>query len=341
MAVHNTPRKPFTLYWSSLASYEDCPQKYLWSKGWGAIDVGGGPGRRKPVPTVGLDGKPVQKRSEHHAIIGIAVQWAIERFYNDELWKSLDPETLKRRLLELANEIFRVELAKKYVDWRKAGDRADLEKLINDAVLGYMRTLKQHRFLGPYARAEVELLGYVNKYTPVGGRADMIIRREDTGVTILDGKNSKRYQDPKTKKYTLTYTDPDQLRWYALLFYLTYRKMPDRLGFVYYRYPYGHPILDAQGLPSGEVEEGVDWVPFTKEDIKGLAARAAEVVRGLDREKFEAKPVPKTCGFCDYEAVCPQRQAQKDANRRTPKADPLLNGEAGFMSLSMGGGSKS
>lgn len=322
-------RAPFTLYWSSLALYEDCPQKFLWSKGWRTIDIGHGLGRKKPLPV---------KKSEHHAILGIAIQYAIERFYNDELWRTLDPETLKRRLLELADETFRVELARKYVDWYAAGSRDDLEKLIHDAVMGYMRTLKHHRLLGPYAKAEVELLGYANKYTPVGGRADMIIRREDTGITILDGKNSKRYKDPKTGKYTLTYTDPDQLRWYALLFYLTYQKMVDRLGFVYYRYPYGTRILDDKGEDTGEIESGVDWVPYTKEDLKGLAARAIDAVKKMDKERFDANPSPQGCKFCDYESVCPQRQTQKEANRRTPRVQTALEmkAENGITTFSMG-----
>lgn len=323
-------KRPFTLYWSSLGLYEDCPQKFLWSKGWGAIDVGGGPGRGKPKPV---------KKSEHHAIMGIAIQAAIERFYNDELWRLLDPETLKRRLLELADEAFRLELAKKYVDWRQVGSREDLENPIREAIMGYMRTLKQHRLLGPYAKAEVELLGYINKYTPVGGRADLIIRREDTGVTILDGKNSKRYKDPKTGKMTLTYTDPDQLRWYALCFYLTYKALPDRLGFNFYRYPYGTPIRDENGEGTGEIEQGVDWVTFTKDDLKGLASRAVDAMRGMDKEHFEAKPSPSNCKFCDFESVCTQRQAQKAANRRTPKnTESMFDGANGIMSFTMDSG---
>ena len=311
------PKKPFTLYWSNLALYEGCPQAFLWGRGWGTIDSGGGMGRKKPLPV---------RKLEHHAMLGVAIQYAIEKFYNDQLWQLLDPETLKRRLLELADEMFRLELAKRYVDWRAAGDREDLEKLVREGVMGYMRTMKHHRFLGPYAKAEVELLGYVDKWTPVGGRADVIIRRQDTGVTILDGKNSKRYKDPRTGTYTLTHTDPDQLRWDALLFHLTYGQYPDRLGFVYYRYPYGAPILDADSNPTGETETGVDWVPYTKDDLKGLAHRAQTALRGMDKERFEATPSPNACKFCDYESVCPERKAQKDMNRRTPrdpKAGPI------------------
>ena len=269
--------------------------------------------------------------------MGVAIQWAIERFYNDELWRSLDPETLKRRLLQLSDDMFRLELDKRFISWNEVGTREDLQNMIHEAVMGYMKTLKQHRLLGPYAKAEVELLGYINKYTPVGGRADVIVRREDTGITILDGKNSKRYQDPKTKKYTLTHTSPDQLRWYALCFYLTYRALPDRLGFVYYRYPYGKPILDEKGNDTDEIEQGVDWVDFTKDDLKGLAARAVDVVKGLDKEHFDPKPTPTNCKYCDYEPICPERQAQKAANRRTPKkADDMFAGTEGIMTFTMG-----
>ena len=304
-------RRPFTLYWSSLATYEDCPQKFLWGRGWGNIDLGNGPGRRKTVPV---------KKSEHHAVMGVAIQYAIERFYNDELWKTMDHASLKNRLVELADEMFRIELTKRYVDWRVIdGGRSEIEKLVRDAVMGYMVTMKHHRLLGPYARAEVEMLGYANSATPVGGRADVMIRRDDTGTTILDGKNSKRYKDQKTKKYTVTYTDPDQLRWYALLFYLIHKKRVDRLGFVYYRYPYGMPIDGETSMDTGEIEDGVDWVEYTMDDLNGLASRAIDATASIDAGNFEPRPTPKTCGFCDYESVCPQRIAQKESNRRSPR----------------------
>ncbi|MBV6342954.1 PD-(D/E)XK nuclease family protein, partial [Candidatus Magnetobacterium casense] len=269
-----------------------------------------GPGRPKP--------KPYQK-SEHHAVLGVVIQSVVERFYNDELWSLLRGKQLVDRLLDLAQEAMKVELAKRYIDWRLAPPRVELEKVIKDGVLGYLRTLQAHHLLGPYARAEVDLLGYVNKYTPVGGRADVVIRRESDpgkGVTILDGKNGKRYRDGR--KGVGVHTDPDQLRWYALCFYLVYQAIPDRLGFVYYRYPFGAPVLDAEGKETGGIEQGVEWVNCTKDDLKGLGQRAVDTVKLIEKQQFEAKPVPKTCKFCDYESVCPERQAQRVSNRRSP-----------------------
>ena len=326
-------RKSFTLYWSSLTTYEDCPQRFLWSRGWGAIDCGGGPGRRKPI---------AEKRSAHHAVMGIAIQEAIELFYNEELWKTLAPPILRAKLLDLARKAFDRELTRSYVDWRVAPPRDELWQLVRNGVLGYMRTLKAHMLLGPYAKAEVDLVAYIDKWNPVGGRADVILRRESEpyiGVSILDGKNSKRYKDGKGG--LMTFTDPDQLRWYAMLYYLCYRKMPDRVGFTYFRYPYGDPVLDVEGKETGELEPGVEWVEFTMEDLKGLAQRAVDARKGMNKEKFEATPTPKTCKFCDWEKECPERKAQKAANRRTrkPKSDSLaeIHTEAGM--LTFGGGS--
>lgn len=323
--------KPRTLYWSPLDTYENCPQCFLWSRGWGTIDLGAGPGKKKPVPV---------KRSEHHAVMGTAIQAVIERFYNDQLWLVLSPVQLRDRLMELAEQEFKLELARNYIDWHKSPSREELEKFIKDAIRGYMRTLKQHHLLGPYAKAEVDLIGYVNKYTPVGGRADLIIRRDDTGVTILDGKNSKRYKDGRGGM--MTFTNPDQLRWYALCYYLTYRKLPDRLGFVYYRYPYGSPMVDVDGVPvldemgNQKIEQGVDWVPFNMDDLKGLGQRAVDATQAMQKEKFEARPTPKYCKYCDYESVCPERRAQIAANRRTKKKDDLLEGTTGVTLLSFG-----
>ena len=317
-------QKPFTMYWSSFDRYEKCPQMFLWGKGWGTIDCGGGPGKKKPKP---------YKRSEHHAVMGTAIQWVIERFYNDELWRLLTPIQLRDRMLEMSIEAFKLECSRRYIDYRVTGDLNDkaMQKIVTDGVMGYMATLKANMLLGPYAKAEVDLVAYVNKYTPIGGRADLIFRRDDTGTTIIDGKNSGRYKDGKGG--LMTYTDPDQLRWYALCYYLAYGKNPDRLGFCYYRFPAGDPVLDVDKNDTGEIEPGVDWVTYTPEDLKGLAKRAVDARLGMDREQFAATPTWKTCRFCDYETVCPERLASKKTRRVKGGAAETLEKAGGVMTL--------
>jgi hypothetical protein len=286
------------LYWSHLADYEKCPLKCLWSYGWGNIDLGNGPGKKKPKPG---------DKSMHHAVMGIVIQRVLEDLYNQYLWKH--PAGLTDTLRRLTKEKLTSTLAKPrfFINWNEAPSYEEMEYVCLSGVLGYLKTMQAHKFLGKYARSEVEMLGAVNKYLQLGGRADFIIRREDTGITMLDGKNSS------TK---LKYTDPDQLRWYALCFSLTWKELPNRLGFVWYRYPHDEE--------SGET--GVDWIEWNRRDLASLAERALKVRKNQRKELFEARPIAKNCRFCDYESVCPDRQAAKASNiaKRKPKAPKSL-----------------
>ena len=226
--------------------------------------------------------------------------------YNDELYR--EPQTLSQKLLDLTErEFYRLE-SKKWnrIDYGEARmSRAEMIQICRDGVVGFLQTMKAHRLLGPYAKAEVDLVGWIDKQNPIGGRADTIIRRPDTGVTIIDGKNTA---------HKMRYTDPDQLRWYALLFKLAYRELPSRLAYVWYRFPHGKVTRQDDGAEV--VETGVEWVDFDEEDLRGLAQRAVEAKQGMDQHHFDPTPSPKGCRFCDYEPVCEARQQQRQANSR-------------------------
>ena len=298
-----------TLYFSTFQIFETCPQKFLWSRGWQGIDLGNGPGRKKTPPL---------KDSRHHAMMGTVIGKVIENLYNDELWKH--PKGLVESLVKMTEREFAFELERTYIDWRLAQPKAEMLEVCKTGVVNYLRTMKMNRFLGPYSKAEVELLGWIDKWNPVAGRADLIIRRDDTGVTILDLKNAK----DKGK-----YTDPDQLRWYALCYYLAYGKLPDRVGFVYLRHPYTEE--DGKVL-----DTGVTWVTCTKEDIKGLALRAVEARKKMRKQQFEPTPSPSGCKFCEYETVCEARIQQKAANSRgRKKADEKIDTGGGFVNIGL------
>lgn len=273
-------RKQSHLYWSSIESYENCPRAYLWGHGHGDIDLGRGPGRSKAKP---LD-------SKHHAVMGIVLSRALEHLYNDEMWR--DPENLTNRLTDLVRREFAFALNENYVDWTQSPPKAELLRVCMDGTFGFLRTMKANKLLGPYAKSEVDLTGWVDQYTPVGGRPDIIIRRDDTGVMILDGKNS---MTPGK------HTNPDQLRWYALVFYLAYNVMPSRLAFVYFRYPEGTPPKDH---PEGTPWTGIVEVPVTRDDLKALGVRAKETFRAISKELFDPSPSPKACRYCDFRTVC-------------------------------------
>jgi hypothetical protein len=307
-------KKP--LYWSTLRMYEECPQKCLWSRGSPGVDLGAGPGRRKPVQDL---------RSEHHLVMGCVIADVMERLYNDELYK--DPTRLISRLRELVETFFESEMAKRHIDYGAWGcpDRDEMLRVCMDGTLGYIRTMKLNRILGTYAMAEVDLRTQIDKWNPVGGRADLIVTRPDSGTTIYDGKNSK---------YVGKYTDPDQLRWYALMYFLAYGKLPDRLAFIYFRYPAGTP--PDEGVPPDSEWTGLVEVPFTRDDIKGIAQRGKDAGKSMWKGEWDPTPSPSVCKFCDYENVCEARQAQKASNRRKKKP-AMLDGVDGVVQFGFGG----
>lgn len=300
------------LWWSNLEAYEECPQKFLWKRGWGVIDLGRGPGRGKPLPD--------EKTSQHNSLMGNVLSEAIERLYNDELWR--DPSTLVAKLSEIVSKDFAIRIAKgayiKYDEnWIEGGkERWDLAppkhillKTCTDGILNYLKTMKRNRLLGPFAKSEVDIKASIDKDNPIAGRPDILITRDDTGTSILDGKNSR---NPGR------HTNPDQLRWYALCYYLAFHKLPDRLAFVYFRYPEGSPPPEGHE-GSKESWTGLVDVPVVKEDLKTLAQRAVNTRKMMLKEYFEATPSTKACGFCDFKPVCAEHAAWKQANARKPK----------------------
>lgn len=305
-----------TLYWSNLELYRDCPQKFLWSRGWQGIDLGGGIGKKKPLP---------KRKSEHNQLMGIVLAGFMENLYNHEWWRN--PEDLVRKTKKYVEEEFERQVKKTYLtfgsSWDDSPPREELLQTCLDGAVGYLRTMKFNRLLGQYAKSEVDVKTEVGGI-PIGGKADLILV-QDGNLTILDGKNSKSVGK---------YTDPDQMRWYALCVYRAFGILPKRLAFVYFRYPHGTSRGDIQGeIPDGGWNGLVD-VTYTKEDLDGLAQVAIEVSKGMHNEDFPAIPEPSKCKWCDYESVCPQRQdTKRSRNKKVSVLDYSLDGNVSDITL--------
>ena len=332
--------KTKTIYWSSMKAYEECPQKYLYSRGWPTIDLGNGLGR-------GLEVTP-ETKSEHHIIMGHTIQEVVEIMYNERWWEV--PSTIVDKCEAQTKKSFSKFLRRvKYIDWKTAPPRTELLETCRQGVLGYLRTFAKHKFVGSYVGVEEDMGGWVDPLTEVRGRADVVFKRKDTGITILDGKNSREYWDRKHKA-PMVYTDPDQLRWYALCYYLQHSVIPDRLGFVYYRYPAGYEyerekedyrsrgvgwarqaLAYYEGLSPAS---GVNWIECSIDEVEALAIRAQKALVSMRNEEFEPIPSPTNCRLCDFNDQCAARQEQKAQNRRKPKPT-ILDGKEGFIDLGM------
>lgn len=277
-----TSHRQSRLFWSELALYEICPQQFLWKYGWEDIDTGGGPGKPKPVA----------KRSEHHPVMGKAIQKVLERAYNEGWFYRPDMLSF---LADQTKLILKDYLGRSYVDPLRMS-YTQMESICLNGVLGYLHTMRAHRLYSKNIACEFRLEAKIGNHLDIGGKPDFLFT-DDNSVRILDGKNSGQKD---------LYTDSNQLRWYSFCHQKAIGRPVDQIGYVWYRYPYNK----ATG------EEGVQWVSQTERDFEDLEQRAMRVRLAQIDRKFDPTPSPKVCRFCDYEAVC---DARKQTKRSRPK----------------------
>jgi hypothetical protein len=145
-----------------------------------------------------------------------------------------------------------------------------------------IESIRSHKLLSERSQAEYKLNVKTSKdgvTLRLGGRADFIHWTRD-GVWILDGKSSAKRE---------LYADPQQLIWYALLFYLRFSVAPTRLGFIFWRFP----------------DNPIQWIEYDADSMRRLHALAFEVNGKIALRQFDPTP-SKSCIICDYKSVCPE-----------------------------------
>lgn len=252
-------------------------------------------------------------KSINHRAMGSAIDHAVTVFYNEELWKQMKGQALSDRMADLALRQFEVETRTGFVD--SSVSTGEMRKVVEEGARGFLKTLVANKLLSQDARAQVKVRAEIDGI-PFGGIIDILFSREDTGVTLLDGKNSTGREK---------YLDGNQLRWYAMIYQNLHGKIPERLGFVHFRFPHD-PV-------SGE--PGLDFVTCSARDIAELQDKAREALIRMGKEIFDPTPSPDACRFCDYEKVCEARNLQREAtSAKRKKSLPVLPEEAFNMGVS-------
>lgn len=265
------------------------------------------------------------------SIYGSVVGRLFEEFYKDKLWRMGNPqETLMNRVEATVNEIIRRETTP-WKDkpggvllWKGEGpgqnpqgmytDREELIADVRDTIPRGFRIIRQHRLVGPRTDAEFKLDYVTENKDILGGRADFIIDRvpPQSDTVIVDGKGSR---------HRGKYVDPQQLQWYAMLFWKHTGKLPDKLAFLFWRYG---------------PDECMDWLDVVEDDVAELYETANDTIKGIQtsekmllpgsspevaRGVFLPKANDKNCRFCPYASLCPpgQKIQEKLKSKRAPR----------------------
>jgi hypothetical protein len=237
-----------------------------------------------------------------NTLYGHIVGRLFELFYNERIWNTKGVEA---QLLARVQESYDIAVRKETKDgvilW-KGDDKKALwpspEALLDDVretVPRGLRIIRHHRLLGADAAAEVKLDHYVKGHL-IGGRCDIIMRRiaPHHDLILLDGKGS-RHRDK--------YVEARQLKWYAMLYRMKHGHMPDRLGFVFWRY---------------EPDESVDWVDTSLNELDELQGSVLTSISEIESAKLQVEADPSSarqafpahpgseCKLCAYFELCPE-----------------------------------
>jgi hypothetical protein len=244
-------------------------------------------------------------------LYGDAVGKLFEAFYSERLWRQNVVDSMHLRVELTLQRIIQNETRKGGVfDWAdpelKPGTRSleEVEAEVRETIPRGLRSIKHHSLMGQDAAAEVKLDQFTNGHQ-LAGRADFLMRRVSPhkDLIILDGKGS-RWRDK--------YVSRTQLLWYSMLYWMQHNTLPDRLGFLFWRF---------------DPSESVDWSEVRVSEVQSLQTSALTAIESIEQatkelvqlrlgEKdaapgmlFWANPSSE-CKLCSYQSLCPEGRAK-------------------------------
>lgn len=280
------------LSYSGFTSHEKCPLQYF---------------HRYIAKTT-----PPKPENRVNMLYGSIVGALFEQFYNEKMWRIPNfVGELISRIPGITGKIMADEQKFGVIKWKGTGEDKDpkanyksLEDIfvdVRDTIPRGIAAIKYHRLVGKVTRAEHKLDSTIEGHL-FGGRCDFIIHRiqPHNDEVIIDGKGSKFRGD---------YADPRQLRWYALQYTVQFGKLPDKVGFLYWR---------------SDPETSMDWYTATADDVTMLRTAVLTTISQIEDGKrrlpvaptkkdlaslFPAHPNSRDCGWCNYLAVCEEGTA--------------------------------
>lgn len=297
------------LSYSGDSLYRQCPRAYYFQY----------------VGKVPLE-KPVNRV---HMLYGDAVGKIFEQFYKQKVYLSNSTPRLMAMVEPTLQRIITNETRKGGVfDWAekglKPGTRSldEVRREVEDTIPRGLTSLRLGGLASNDPWTEVDLTTEQEGHL-LAGRADFMMRRAaQKDLVIVDGKGSR---------YRGSYTDPRQLRFYAMLHWLRSGTIVDGLGFLYWRFEPGKNI-DWTSVTRQELED-LRSATLTNIEAIELAVKAVEAKSATFYEAFAAS-TGGHCKLCKYASQCPEGTSLLQQNVKGLIADAIADGvEDGNVSL--------
>ena len=254
------------LSYSNYRYYLNCPRLYNYVKS----------GAEPPEPP-----------SEYFSLYGRLIEKFFKRYTNDFTKNGvLLSDGQVKKVLEKEWEYL---LEKAYVCWTDPWVKEGSDDIFENVYHDTLKNLKAFDFWKD-ARAEVSVRVKLKKsQDELSCRMDFIHVDKDGVVQILDGKGTNKID---------TNVDVEQLYFYTLMYLLNYKKLPHKIGFLYYKY------------------QMIKYVDFNMDTIMKFKDKLSLVKKAINSdEAWEPKvKLSKHCKWCAYRFDCDAFRMKKEAN---------------------------
>jgi CRISPR/Cas system-associated exonuclease Cas4 (RecB family) len=238
--------------------------------------------------------EPPEKPSSYFSLYGKLIEAFFKKYTNVYTKQGvvLDNDKIRAILKSLWGYI----LESNYVDWSDPWVRDTSDQIYENVYNDVLMNIKEFSFWKE-AKSEVSFEVLLKKSQDIlTCRMDFIWRKPDGTVEILDGKGTNKMD---------TSVDIEQLLFYALMYLLRNKRIPDKIGFLYYKYH----LIKYVDFDMGSVMEFKDKLALVKKAISETTV-------------FEPKVgLSKQCKWCAYRFGCDAFNAKKDANAEKKKSN--------------------
>jgi hypothetical protein len=238
--------------------------------------------------------EPPEQQSRYFALYGLLMESFFKLHANDFSKKGV--VHTDDQLQVVLRKLWTIILDENYVVWTDPWVRESSEHIFMTALEDIKKNITFDFWV--YARSEVSFEILLKKTQDVlSCRLDFIINRPNGTIEILDGKGTNKMDKN---------VDVEQLYFYALVYLLHYKKLPDKIGFLFYRY------------------QIIKYIDFNMEILNDFKNKLAIVKKAIkDDTKFEAKVgISKQCKWCAYKITCTDLIAKR--KERADKKKPIV-----------------
>jgi hypothetical protein len=240
--------------------------------------------------------EPPAQMSKYFALYGLLIELFFKHYTNNFIKRNLILSDDQTRII--LRKLWDKVLKETYVIWDDPWVKESSEHIFLSVHEDIKRNLDKFSFW-KNAQAEVSYEIILKKTQDIlSCRMDFVVNNHDGTVEILDGKGT--YKMDKS-------VDIEQLYFYALIYLLHHKKLPNRIGFLYYKF------------------QTITYIDFDQAILMDFRDKLAMVKKALKEDKiFEARVgISKQCKWCEYQITCEALINKR--KERSAKKNPIVS----------------